>query len=82
MDRNQRIKHIVDILRLKTVATIKELSRRLDVSEMTVRRDLNYLAEESVVEIIPGGAIFRTSTESDIEHEKYLITHEGTKKQG
>jgi DeoR family deoxyribose operon repressor len=80
LDRNQRIKHIVDILRLKTVATIKELSRRLDVSEMTVRRDLNYLAEESVVEIIPGGAIFRTSTESDIEHEKYLITHEGTKK--
>lgn len=80
MDRNQRIKHIVDILRLKTVATIKELSRRLDVSEMTVRRDLNYLAEESVVEIIPGGAIFRTSTERDIEHEKYLITHEGAKK--
>ena len=80
MDRNQRIKHIVDILRLKTVATIKELSRRLDVSEMTVRRDLNYLAEESVVEIIPGGAIFRTSTERDIEHEKYLITHESAKK--
>lgn len=80
MDRNQRIKHIVDVLRLKTVATIKELSGRLDVSEMTVRRDLNYLAEESVVEIIPGGAIFKTSSERDIGHEKYLITHEGSKK--
>lgn len=80
MDRNQRIKHIVDVLRFKTVATIKELSGRLDVSEMTIRRDLNYLAEESVVEIIPGGAIFKTSSERDSEQEKYLITHESTKK--
>ena len=80
MDRNQRIKHIVDVLRFKTVATIKELSGRLGVSEMTIRRDLNYLAEESVVEIIPGGAIFKTSSERDSEQEKYLITHESTKK--
>jgi DeoR family deoxyribose operon repressor len=77
LDRNQRIKHIVDVLRLKTVATIKQLSRRLEVSEMTVRRDLNYLADEGVVELIPGGAIFRNSSDSD--SEKYLITHEGTR---
>ena len=80
MDRNQRIKHIVDVLRFKNVATIKELSSRLDVTEMTIRRDLNYLADESVVEIIPGGAIFKTSSERDSEQEKYLITHESTKK--
>jgi len=80
MDRNQRIKRIVDILRLKTVASIKELSKRLDVSEMTIRRDLNYLAEDFVVELIPGGAIFRTSTNSESDNEKYLITHEGTKR--
>ncbi len=80
MDRNQRIKHIVDILRLKNVATIRELSKRLEVSEMTIRRDLNYLAADSIVEIIPGGAIFHTATERNSEHEKYLITHEGTKR--
>lgn len=80
MDRNQRIKRIVDFLRLKNVATIKELSIRLDVSEMTIRRDLNYLAEDQVVEIIPGGAIFRTSSDRSGGDEKYLITHEGTKR--
>ena len=80
MDRNQRFKRIVDILRLENVVTIKELSRRLDVSEMTIRRDLNYLAGDQVVEIIPGGAIFRTSTDRSGKEEKYLITHESAKR--
>ncbi len=80
MDRNQRIKIIINQLRIKNVASIKELSRKLDVSEMTVRRDLSYLAHDRVVELIPGGAIFKTSTGLERSDEKYLITHEETKK--
>jgi DeoR family deoxyribose operon repressor len=80
MDRNQRIKHIIDILRFKNVATINGLSKRLGVSEMTIRRDLNYLADDNLVELIPGGAIFRTSAHAEGEDEKYFITHEVTKR--
>jgi DeoR family deoxyribose operon repressor len=80
VDRNQRIKHILNMLRLKNVATIRSLSESLGVSEMTIRRDLNYLSEEDAVEIIPGGAIFKATSLPDIENEKYLITHEETKK--
>jgi DeoR family deoxyribose operon repressor len=79
VDKNQRMKIIINQLRIKNVASIKELSRKLDVSEMTVRRDLSYLAQDKVVELIPGGAIFKTSSGSERADEKYLITHEETK---
>lgn len=38
-------------------ATIKDLSKRYDVSEMTIRRDLRQLAEEGQVRITHGGAV-------------------------
>ena len=76
MDKNRRLKEIVEILKRKSAVSIKDLRRRLDVSEMTVRRDLNVLEEDNIVELIPGGAIFRTL--DDIEEGKYNITHEET----
>lgn len=38
-------------------ATIKDLSERFDVSEMTIRRDLRQLAKEGQVRITHGGAV-------------------------
>jgi DeoR family deoxyribose operon repressor len=80
LDKNQRIKNIINILRLKNVVNIKELAGRLNVTEMTVRRDLNMLKSDNIVELIPGGAIIKSSTESEREHEKYLITHAETRR--
>ncbi len=77
VDKNQRIKDIVNLLRQHSFVKIKELKERLRVSEMTVRRDLSLLANDQVVKLIPGGAvILRPSRDSD--GDKYVITHEET----
>ncbi len=80
MDKNQRIKNIVNILHIKNVVNIKELAGRLNVTEMTIRRDLKLLKSDSIVELIPGGAILKSSTESEQENEKYLISHAETRR--
>ena len=74
MDKNEKIKAIINNLRLKGAVSIKDLKKRLNVSEMTIRRDLSLLEKDNIVELIPGGAIFKAFDDSD--REKYLITHE------
>ena len=73
MNKNERIKVIINNLRLKNAVSIKELTRHLGVSEMTIRRDLNLLASDNVIELIPGGAIFKSPGGQDRDEEKYLI---------
>jgi DeoR family transcriptional regulator, deoxyribose operon repressor len=73
LDKNQRIKHIINTLQVKNAISIKKLIKEFDVSEMTVRRDLTLLADDGIVELIPGGAILKTDAERD--EERYLITH-------
>jgi DeoR family deoxyribose operon repressor len=80
MNKNQRIKDIINILRLKNVVNIKELTKKLHVSEMTIRRDLDLLSQDNIVELIPGGAIFKPSVDSERDEEKYFITHEETRR--
>lgn len=74
VNKNERIKHIVNLLKLRSFVEIKDLKVHLNVSEMTVRRDLNQLAQDQVVKLIPGGAIMRPSTTP--EEERYLIFDE------
>ncbi len=80
MDKNNRIKSIINLLRVKKVVNIKELMKRLDVTEMTIRRDLNLLKNDAIVDLIPGGAILKAYTDSENDDEKYLITHEETRR--
>lgn len=80
MNKNQRIKDIINILKSRNVANIKELTKKLNVSEMTIRRDLNLLAQDNIVKLIPGGAIFKPAVELEEESEKYLITHAETRR--
>ncbi len=80
MDKNQRIKHIINTLQVKNVVNIKELTKQFNVSEMTIRRDLNLLVDDRVVELIPGGAILRIDDRAENDEEKYLITLEETKR--
>jgi DeoR family deoxyribose operon repressor len=75
---NRRIKSIINILHLKNVVNIKDLTKKFNVSEMTIRRDLALLNDDNIVELIPGGAILKTDREK--EDEKYLITHEETRR--
>src|SRR5689334_17782074 len=51
-----RTDDILHLLRERTSATLAELSARLGVSEMTIRRDLKLLVEAGEVIRVPGGA--------------------------
>ena len=73
MNRNRRIQDIVNSLRLRNVVSIKDLTSRFSVSEMTVRRDLNLLANENIVELIPGGAVLKMPPDSE---KSYFVTNE------
>ena len=80
MNKNERIKAIINSLRLKSAVSIKELTRQLGVSEMTIRRDLSLLAIDDVVDLIPGGAIFKTHGSPERDEEKYLIANAETER--
>jgi DeoR family transcriptional regulator, deoxyribose operon repressor len=56
--KKKRLQTLTDILKIKNAGTIRELSQALNVSEMTVRRDLTILAKENTIKLIHGGAIY------------------------
>lgn len=56
VERQQRI---LEILRQQRTAQLEDLARRLDVSSSTVRRDLETLEKQGLVERTHGGAIYR-----------------------
>jgi DeoR family deoxyribose operon repressor len=78
--KDQRIKRIIDLLQVKNIISIKELSKHLPVSEMTIRTDLSLLSNDNLVELIPGGAILKPNKQMKEDEEKYLITHEETQR--
>jgi DeoR family deoxyribose operon repressor len=54
----KRQKQILEILRGVGAATTRELSEKLSVTEMTIRRDLLRLSEEKPIKVVHGGAIY------------------------
>jgi len=74
MTRNDyRTKYILNRLSIVGFANIKDLSKKLEVSEMTIRRDLRELSKENIVTLIPGGAVLKRNPPFDTSEEKYLI---------
>lgn len=53
----QRRALILDEVRLRGGVRVNELTRKLSVSDMTVRRDLDALARQGVIEKVHGGAV-------------------------
>ena len=55
----QRQEKILDILKECRTAELDELANRLSVSASTVRRDLEFLESQGLIERTHGGAIYR-----------------------
>lgn len=51
----ERHQQIIALVQLRGVVSISELSERLDVSHMTIRRDLQKLEEQGSVQLVSGG---------------------------
>jgi len=71
--KNDRTNYILNRLSVDGFANIKELSKSLKVSEMTIRRDLGGLSSENIVTLISGGAVLKRNPPIDTDKEKYLI---------
>lgn len=57
MKTTKRRKDILEQLEKHKSVNITELSELLDVSSMTIRRDLNLFAEQGIVTLVHGGAV-------------------------
>ncbi|GHF70078.1 DeoR family transcriptional regulator [Streptomyces mashuensis] len=71
----QRRAMILDEVRRRGGVRVNELTRRLRVSDMTVRRDLDALARQGVLEKVHGGAVpvvEATAQEADFEAKAAL----------
>ena len=79
-----RTNKIIEILKEKNGATVKELASMLNVSEMTIRRDLKILKCNNIVNNVYGATIYNPSNnidrlESFYEIETETIKHENEK---
>ena len=73
---NERQREIVDYLNTHKQATVAELSGKLFVSEMTVRRDLQYLEKSGHLRRYHGGAV---APEQVIMQPLQIRTHHNNK---
>ncbi len=80
----QRANKIIEILKEKNGASIRELASILDVSEMTIRRDLDILKSNNIVNNVYGATIYnplnnikKLDNSYNIDHE--VIKHENEK---
>jgi DeoR family deoxyribose operon repressor len=77
-----RIERLLHMLRKHGAVSIKDLARDFDVTEMTIRRDLQQLSEKQLVKILHGGAIYTAHDKNFNDTEKvYAYDEEITKHQ-
>lgn len=72
-NRIERTNRIVKILRERNGASIKELAREFDVSEMTIRRDLEQLQAANIISLVHGAAIYKSAPPDGPENDYYLL---------
>jgi len=73
-NRRERLAAIVEILQNQNAATLAELAVRLSVSEMTIRRDLNLLAQDNIVKVLHSGAVLNPGS---VGSSRYSLTEAG-----
>ena len=59
--KDERLNRLVEIISKRNSTTIKELAVLLNVSEMTIRRDLETLKASGIILDIPGVAVLNLS---------------------
>lgn len=72
--KEERLNRLIEILKKQNGATIRDLAQVLDVSEMTVRRDMDTLKAKNVILDIPGAAVLNTQFAHDKEEDAYQLS--------
>jgi DeoR/GlpR family transcriptional regulator of sugar metabolism len=76
----ERQKKLLDILRERGTAQLETLAEALDVSSSTVRRDVEVLERQGVVERTHGGVIFRPRSTASLALEERMREAIGAKR--
>jgi DeoR/GlpR family transcriptional regulator of sugar metabolism len=66
----ERQEKIVKILEEKPRVTVEELAKLLDVTAMTIRRDLKYLESVQVISRTFGGAVLKSKLTLELSHKE------------
>ncbi len=70
---------ILDVLREESMVIVRDLAKRMNVHESTIRRDLDELEAQGVVRRIHGGAILETQSQIEPPFELRQISHKEEK---
>lgn len=76
MSNHQRLEQIESILAEQNAVSIKDLARMLNVTEMTIRRDLKALSERSSVSLMRGVAVYHPHTAVAADKSPYQLEQE------
>lgn len=77
LNKNQRYERILHLLQIKPVVLISELAQEFNVSIETIRRDIDALAEQSLLQRTHGGATnMSTAKEGALNLRKNLLPQE------
>ena len=57
MLKAERQKYLVDLLKANEVVSVADISEKLNISMMTVRRDLDYFEQKGIIKKVHGGAM-------------------------
>ena len=72
--KDERLNNLIEILKRQIGVPIKELALLLNVSEMTIRRDLDTLKANNIVLDIPGAAVLNVSHDYMDGEDSYQLT--------
>lgn len=71
--KEYRFNKILQLIREKGYLTVQEIAKELSISEITVRRDLNFLEQQGLIKRVRGGA---TTTSISSENSFFLKLEE------
>jgi DeoR family transcriptional regulator, deoxyribose operon repressor len=74
--KRERLTQVVDTLQTRGMTSVRDLAVALQVSEMTVRRDLDTLARDDLVRLVRSGATSTAATERR-SGPRYSLTEAG-----
>jgi len=79
LNKSDRLSRILGILEDAKASNVQELARELDVSHMTVRRDLVQLVEEERVKILHGSVILHPRSDARSRDSHYSLIAAGAR---
>lgn len=72
--KEERLSKIISILKENNGCSVKDLADSLEVSDMTIRRDLKILEEQKIIESFYGGAVYNQNINNPLnDSENYDI---------